>query len=181
MTLVTTPTASAEMGTCVVVPSEVTAEGVPSNSVTPNPLSPNAVAPNSVSPNPMPAEPVRATAGAAGAAEVGPGGAGQINHIVLQGRVTGLDDERVLPSGDLVRAFRVAVRRPPRADGPARSDAINCAAWSADARAVAAELRVGDVIRVDGALRRSFSRRAGVPQNFYEIEVASMVRFQTEH
>lgn len=101
---------------------------------------------------------------------MGPDGAGPINHIVVQGRVTGLDDERVLPSGDLVRAFRVAVRRPQRADGPARSDAINCAAWSADARAVAAGLRTGDVVRVDGALRRSFFGRAGVPQNFYEVE-----------
>ncbi len=96
------------------------------------------------------------------------------NHIVLVGRLSALDAERELPSGDRVRSFRVAVRRPPRADGPARSDAITCACWTDPLRVVAGGLTPGDRIRVEGALRRSFSRRAGTPQTFYEVEVAAL-------
>ncbi|MFN8098393.1 MAG: single-stranded DNA-binding protein [Dermatophilaceae bacterium] len=99
---------------------------------------------------------------------------GGVNRIVIQGRVSALDDERCLPSGDRVRSFRVAVRRPRPPEGPARSDAITCACWAEELRSVAADLSIGDEVHVVGALRRSFSRRGGLAQTFYEIEVASL-------
>ncbi|MCI1262032.1 MAG: single-stranded DNA-binding protein [Tetrasphaera jenkinsii] len=98
-----------------------------------------------------------------------------INHIVLEGRVTAVEEERELPSGSVVRSLRVAVRRPPRSDVErGRSDAIHCCCWTAELRATAATLGVGDHVRVEGALRRSVSRSSGRMVSFYEVEVAAL-------
>lgn len=98
-----------------------------------------------------------------------------VNHIVLEGRVTAVEEERELPSGSVVRSLRVAVRRPPRSDAErGRSDAIHCCCWSEELRSTAASLAVGDHVRVEGALRRSVSRSSGRMVSFYEVEVDAL-------
>jgi single-strand DNA-binding protein len=80
------------------------------------------------------------------------------NEILLVGRVTTPPQERQLPSGDVVRAWRVTVDR----DGePARHDVVDCTAWTAKLQRSVSTWNAGDVVEVAGALRRRFWRTAG--------------------
>ncbi|WP_219996230.1 single-stranded DNA-binding protein [Nocardioides humi] len=88
------------------------------------------------------------------------------NTVMLSGRVAAEPEERVLPSGDRLWTCRVIV---PRAEvrllasgrkGPS-VDVVDLAAWSARARRSMRSWRAGDVVGVEGALRRRFYRPAG--------------------
>jgi single-strand DNA-binding protein len=75
------------------------------------------------------------------------------NEITLVGRVTSLPTERVLPSGDSICSWRIAVDRA----GPAAGfDVVDCAAWTARPRRAAASWSHHDVVEIEGALRRRF-------------------------
>jgi single-strand DNA-binding protein len=93
------------------------------------------------------------------------------NDVVLLGRVSAAPEERELPSGDRVVAFRVVVRRPERSRRGG-VDALDCAAWRSDVRRVVARWKAGDLVQVTGAVRRRFWRSAGRPSSVWEIEVA---------
>lgn len=98
------------------------------------------------------------------------------NDVVLVGRFSGVDDARVLPSGDTVVGFRVVVDRPPRArrTGRAPVDTIDCQAVAARPRRTLTRLRLGDVVEVRGSLRRRFYRRPGGVASRYGVEVTSV-------
>lgn len=123
------------------------------------------------------------------------------NEVLLTGRVPAAALERTLPSGDVIAVLRVVVARrvqsgrrrqsPPRgehghgseaADGqaPARRppvvDTIDVVCWSASTRRVAARLTTGDVVDVEGALRRRFFGAAGGRQSRYEVEARHIRR-----
>lgn len=99
------------------------------------------------------------------------------NEVRLVGRISSAPEERTLPSGDVVWTFRVVVPRPEGAGG-ARVDALGCAAWSARARRAVASWRAGDVVEVEGAVRRRFFRSGAGAASRVEVEVsrARMVR-----
>lgn len=113
---------------------------------------------------------------AAGAkpAQAQPGGR---NEVVLVGRVSGTPEQRELPSGDALVAWRVVVDRPPaRRAAPAgvratMIDTVDCVAWAAGVRRTARTLDDGDVVAVEGALRRRFWRVAGAASSRTEVEV----------
>ena len=105
---------------------------------------------------------------------------GHRNEVVLTGRLSGVPEERELPSGDVVMTFRVVVARPesrqPAGVRRASVDTIDCAAWTAAARRALAGWVDGDVVEVRGALRRRFFQGAAGSQSRMEVEVARVRR-----
>ena len=106
------------------------------------------------------------------------------NEVVLVGRVSGAPEERELPSGDALVSFRVVVARPPgQRSGssgrrPPTIDTLDCVAWSAGARRTARSLAEGDVVAVEGALRRRFWRGATGATSRTEVEATSVRRLR---
>jgi single-strand DNA-binding protein len=104
------------------------------------------------------------------------------NEVTLVGRVSAPADEKTLPSGDVLLTWRVVVDRPsPRRAAPEGTrlstvDAIDCVAWPAGIRRTAAGFGAGDVVRVEGSLRRRFWRTPAGLQSKYEVEVAATKR-----
>ena len=111
------------------------------------------------------------------------------NEVLLVGRLAGPPEERTLPSGDPITAFRVIVRRcsaagrghqdasqPPRR---ATVDTVDCTAWRAEARRLLRGWRTGDIVEVTGALRRRFWRSPGGPASRYDVEVARVRRLRS--
>ncbi|TAL16481.1 MAG: single-stranded DNA-binding protein [Frankiales bacterium] len=105
------------------------------------------------------------------------------NEVVLVGRVSSEPETRELPSGDLLVSWRVVVDRPPprrlpEGRKPPTIDTVDCVAWSAGVRRTARGLSVGDVVAVEGALRRRFWRGGTGMQSRTEVEVESMRRLR---
>lgn len=102
------------------------------------------------------------------------------NEVVLVGRVAAAAEERELPSGDLLVSFRLVVDRPaPVRPPPGRGvtvDTLDCAAWGAGARRTAKALGPGDVVEVEGALRRRFWRAGAAAVSRTEVEVGALRR-----
>ena len=97
-----------------------------------------------------------------------------VNTVRLRGRVSGEPVERALPSGDRVVTFRLVVDRP-AGTGP-RVDTLDCAAFRGDVRRRLVRYAPGDVLEVEGALRRRFFRAGGAPASRYEVEVRTASR-----
>ena len=122
----------------------------------------------------------------AGMAGAGMAGAGMEhrNEVVLVGRVAAPALERELPSGDVIATWRLVVDRPParravqEGQRPPTVDTLDCVGWTAAVKRGAHRLGAGDVVAVEGALRRRFWRAgagAGAASR-YEVEVASVKR-----
>lgn len=109
------------------------------------------------------------------------------NEVVLVGRVSGEPEQRELPSGDLLVAWRVVVDRPPGGRRPPPGvrattvDTLDCVAWTAGVRRTARSLAEGDVVEVSGALRRRFWRAGAGAASRCEVEVAQVVRLSKGH
>jgi single-strand DNA-binding protein len=91
------------------------------------------------------------------------------NEIVLVGRLAAEPEPRTLPSGDEIVTFRLVVDRPPatrRDTGGRREptvDTLDCAVSGAVLRRRLLGWHAGDVIEIEGTLRRRFWRAgAGV-------------------
>ncbi|MCW2667233.1 MAG: single-stranded DNA-binding protein [Frankiales bacterium] len=104
------------------------------------------------------------------------------NQVSLVGRIAARAQERELPSGDLLCTWRLVVDRPPAAPGragpgrPVTVDTLDCSAWSARVRRTARGLQPGDVVAVEGALRRRFWRAGAAVASRCEVEVTSVRR-----
>jgi single-strand DNA-binding protein len=107
------------------------------------------------------------------------------NEVHLVGRLAADPVSRELPSGDLVVTFRLVVtrdraRRGPSARAPsaraATVDTIDCAAWTKGAQRSVRAWTPGDVVEVQGALRRRFWRSPHGPSSRSEVEVSSARR-----
>jgi single-strand DNA-binding protein len=94
------------------------------------------------------------------------------NEVHLVGRVSGTPEERSLPSGDQLWVFRVVVERG-QPHGRQRVDALECAAWSRRAQRSVSRWSDGDVVEVEGELRRRFFRTGGGTQSRVEVEVVA--------
>jgi single-strand DNA-binding protein len=98
------------------------------------------------------------------------------NRVSVVGRVSSAAAARTMPSGDEMVTWRVVVNRPP-AHGPGPAfDVVDCVAWSARTRRSALAWAVGDVVALEGALRRRFWRSPGGLQSRCEIEVSAAKR-----
>jgi single-strand DNA-binding protein len=102
-----------------------------------------------------------------------------VNEVRLRGRLGAAPEQRDLPSGDPVVSFRVVVDRPPRSAGSGsavRVDTIDCTAFRADVRRRCRHWAAGDVVEVEGSLRRRFFRAAGGAASRYDVEVLAASR-----
>ena len=94
-----------------------------------------------------------------------------VNEVRVIGRLSAPPEEREMPSGDLMVAFRVVVPRVPDAKRRTTVDALECVAWSSRTRRSVGAWRQDDVVEVTGQLRRRFFRTASGPASRVEIEV----------
>lgn len=95
-----------------------------------------------------------------------------LNQVLLRGRVSSAPTERELPSGAVVVGVRVSVRRDRTVmtrGSKQTVDWVECTAWSAGARRSLARWEVGDLVEIEGALRRRFPRGGGMSR--VEVEV----------
>lgn len=106
------------------------------------------------------------------------------SEVLLVGRVAAQPQERELPSGDTIVTWRLVVNRPAPTKAALRVgeglrpsvDTFDCAAWTAGVRRSALRLLPGDVVAVEGALRRRFWRGPAGPSSRYEVEVSGLKR-----
>jgi len=99
------------------------------------------------------------------------------SRVHLRGRLSGATAV-TLPSGDEAVTFRIIVDRPARQRGPSgrvRVDALECIAWTASPRRRVLACSDGDVIEVEGWLRRRFWKAGGALASRTEV-VARDVR-----
>jgi single-strand DNA-binding protein len=96
-----------------------------------------------------------------------------LNEVRLRGRVSADPVVRVLPSGDEIVTLRVVVGRP---DG--RSDALEATAWTAGLRRRLVAWKAGDVVEIEGALRRRFWRTPQGAASRWDIEINAGRRVQ---
>lgn len=99
-----------------------------------------------------------------------------VNQVHLVGRISAAPEARRLPSGDEMVSWRLVVARPAPARG-ARVDTFDCVAFAAVARRAVLRLSAGDVVEIEGALRRRFWRSArGSPASRCEVEARKVRR-----
>jgi single-strand DNA-binding protein len=97
-----------------------------------------------------------------------------VNRVRLRGKVTTAAEQRELPSGAVVVSVRLSVAREPSpmtTGSRQTTDWVDCSAWGAKVRRSVASWRTGDVVEVEGALRRRFSRATSGPSTRLEVEV----------
>ncbi|HLS46585.1 MAG TPA: single-stranded DNA-binding protein [Ornithinicoccus sp.] len=100
-----------------------------------------------------------------------------VNTVLLVGRVSAAPESRAMPSGDELVQFRLVVPRP-EVRGQTRTpvDTIDIACWSARSRGSAGRLQKGDIIEVEGSLRRRFFAGASGRASRYEVEARRLRR-----
>lgn len=104
------------------------------------------------------------------------------NEVVLVGRVSGIPEQRELPSGDALVSWRLVVdrpaprRAPPPGGRPTTVDTFDCVAWTGPVRRTARGLDDGDVVAVQGSLRRRFWRSGAGAVSRTEVEVEGLRR-----
>ncbi len=116
---------------------------------------------------------------ARGAADAEPDTAA--NLVRIRGRLGADPTERILPSGAAIVSFRVVVAREATVmtrGSRQKSDWVDCAAWSSPARRKSAVWRSGDVVEVEGALRRRHYRAGDTSGSRVEIEMLGGRRIQ---
>jgi single-strand DNA-binding protein len=96
------------------------------------------------------------------------------NEVRLVGRISQEPEHREMPSGDTMWVFRVVVPRTPAASRPHQTvDALECCAWSGRAKRSVASWHAGDLVAVEGSLRRRFFRAGGAAASRVEVEVSA--------
>lgn len=91
------------------------------------------------------------------------------NSVFLRGRLADEPIDKQLPSGDLLTVFRLIVARPPAER--VRVDTIECVTARSRPRRTLAKARPGDVVEVEGSLRRRFWRAPNGPASRYSVDV----------
>jgi single-strand DNA-binding protein len=97
-----------------------------------------------------------------------------VNHVTLRGRVSTAPEARQLPSGTAIVTLRISVLRTtsPMSKGSKQgSDWVDCVAWGASQRRRVSAWRSGDLVEVDGALRRRVYRGGAGTGMRLEVEV----------
>jgi single-strand DNA-binding protein len=97
-----------------------------------------------------------------------------VNEVRLLGRLAADPQLRELPSGDTVWNLRVVVERrvlPGKEKPRQRVDSLECAVWSGRLKKQVEKWEAGDIVEVDGALRRRFFRAGGATASRVEVEL----------
>jgi single-strand DNA-binding protein len=101
---------------------------------------------------------------------------GSGNVVRLRGKVSTAPEERELPSGTSIVTLRLSVPREvsPMTEGSRQTaDWVDCAAWGRKVRRTASGWRAGDLVEIEGALRRRFYRGGSGTATRLEVEVLS--------
>ncbi len=104
------------------------------------------------------------------------------NEVLLVGRLAAPAEDRELPSGDVITSWRLVVDRPalkrklPEGVRPPTIDTLDCVAWAGAVQRAAAGWQTGDVLSIEGALRRRFWRGPVGASSRYEVEVSKAKR-----
>ena len=96
------------------------------------------------------------------------------NHVLLRGRVSTPPEARELPSGSRVVGLRLSIARArtPMTKGSRQQvDWVDLSAWGAAQRRSVGSWREGDMVEVEGALRRRTSRGPEGLRTRLEVEV----------
>ena len=96
------------------------------------------------------------------------------NVVRLRGRLSSGPTERRLPSGSVVVGVRLSVPREPSPmtrGSRLLTDWVDCSAWGPAQRRTIGRWREGDVVEVEGALRRRSSRGPAGFVTRVEVEV----------
>ena len=97
-----------------------------------------------------------------------------VNEVRLVGRVSQEPELKEMPSGDTVWTFRVVVPRPPGAARPHQSvDALECCVWTGRVKRSVSGWHAGDVVGLEGSLRRRFFRSGAGVASLVEVEVGA--------
>lgn len=101
---------------------------------------------------------------------------GSANVVRLRGKVSTPPGERELPSGASIVTLRLSIPRgtSPMTEGSRQTaDWVDCAAWGRRVRRTVSGWRAGDLVELEGALRRRFYRGASGTATRLEVEVLS--------
>lgn len=94
------------------------------------------------------------------------------NEVHLRGRLAAPAELRELPSGDLLAIFRVTVSRP--TGDRVKVDSLDCVSDRSKVRRSLERLSAGDVVEIEGSLRRRFWRGPSGPASRYAVDVVSL-------
>jgi single-strand DNA-binding protein len=98
-----------------------------------------------------------------------------VNEVVLVGRIAGECTQVDLPSGDEMVKLRIVIPRK-RPETKVTVDAIDLMAIKPAIVKKALKLNEGDVVRVEGALRRSFWKTPTGVASRTEVEVSTIAK-----
>ncbi len=98
------------------------------------------------------------------------------NEVRLVGRLAAPPVTVTLPSGDVVVSWRVVVDRDARSRRPPSVDTLDCSAWSRTVQRRVDAWAPGDLVAVDGVLRRRFWRGPSGAVSRYEVEASAVRR-----
>jgi single-strand DNA-binding protein len=99
-----------------------------------------------------------------------------VNSVHLIGRLSGAPERKELPSGTELVTFRLVVDRmeSERTDRRTKVDVIDCVVWRPRVQRQSERWSAGDVIDLDGALRKRFFRTVSASTaSRTEVEVLS--------
>jgi single-strand DNA-binding protein len=98
------------------------------------------------------------------------------NLVRLRGRISTAPEQRELPSGTRIVTLRLSIAReatPMTVGSKQTSDWVDCSAWGPKVRRTVTAWQPGDVVEIEGALRRRFSRSEAGTATRLEVEVLS--------
>lgn len=100
------------------------------------------------------------------------------NEVWLTGRVSAPPIARELPSGSSILTARLIVDREPQAMAKSaqRVDTIECVGWTVRVQRAMRRWEKGDVVAVEGSIRRRFFRSTVGSASRFEVEVKSARR-----
>ena len=101
-----------------------------------------------------------------------------VNSVVVRGRVSRAPERRELPSGDTIVVAHVVVPRPREKHSRVTHDTFAVTAWRAGPSRSLAAVVEGEVVEVQGRLRRRFWRAGGGEASACEIEVLRLRRLR---
>ena len=98
------------------------------------------------------------------------------NEVFLEGRVSNLPTEKLLPSGDTVTEFRIVIdRKNPKGDRR-EVDTLDIAVWLSKVRKKAMTLQIDDWVSIDGAVRRRFWKSPTGLASRWQVEASQLRR-----
>lgn len=99
------------------------------------------------------------------------------NQVVLVGRLSSPGEELILPSGDVLMKFRVVVPRSEKSRAlttKSTVDTIDCYVFTAGLRRKVERFEIGQVVELEGAIRRRFWRAGAAAASRVEVEVTAI-------